>query len=340
MNEQHRFQVFSTCPQSSKFDRANYLDRVVQVAGWCQQFDYDGILVYYDHSLVDPWLVASEVVRATETVAPLVAVQPAAMPPYSVAKMLTTFSHLYERQIYLNMIAGGFRGDLSAIGDDTPHDRRYDRLREFTEIVLSLAAGAAVTHDGEWYTARELKLAPPIPEPLRPGLLMSGSSPAGLATAAALGATAIQYPEPAGDETTEIPPGTSTGIRVGIIARDDAEEAWRVAHERFPPTRRGEVLHEMAMSRSDSSWHVTLSKLAEESAADANAYWLGPFQNYDTFCPYLVGSYDEVVAEVMTYWQRGHRTVILDIPVSDDDFEHTALVFDRAAAKVAEHPHR
>lgn len=335
MTQQQRFEVFSTCPQSSKYERADYLDRVVRVARWCQDFEYDGILVYYDHSLVDPWLVSTEIVRSTTTLAPLVAVQPVAMPPYSVAKMLTTFSHLYERRIFLNMIAGGFRGDLEAVGDDTPHDRRYDRLREFTEIVLGLTAGKAVTSDGEWYTAKGLKLTPPIPEALRPGLLMSGSSPAGLATAAALGATAIQYPEPAGAETTEIPPGTTTGIRVGIIARDDPEEAWRVAHDRFPPTRRGEVMHEMAMSRSDSQWHTTLSKLAEESAAHANAYWLGPFQNYDTFCPYLVGSYDDVATEVLTYWERGHRTVILDIPASDDDFEHTAIVFERVTAAIA-----
>ena len=330
-----RFQVFSTCPQSSKFEQHEYLGRVVEISRWCQRYAYDGILVYYDHSLVDPWLVSSEIVKASETVSPLVAVQPTAMPPYSVAKMLTTQSYLYGRRYYLNMIAGGFKGDLQAIGDETPHDRRYDRLQEFTEIVLALAAGETVTREGEWYTANALKLAPAIPEELRPGLLMSGSSPAGLATAAALGAIAIQYPEPAGEETTEVPEGVTTGIRVGIIARDSSEEAWKVAHERFPPDRRGELMHEMAMSKSDSQWHHTLSKLAEESASEGNAYWLGPFQNYNTFCPYLVGSFDEVVQQIVRYWESGHRAIILDIPRDEDDFATTAEVFDRAAALVA-----
>lgn len=335
MTSPNRFQVFSTCPQSTKLDRADYVDRVVQIAGWCDRYAYDGVLVYYDHSLVDPWIVATEVVRSTERVSPLVAVQPTAMPPYSVAKMLATMAYLHDRRLYLNMIAGGFTGDLQAIGDATPHDRRYERLQEFTEIVLALAAGETVTRDGEWYTASALKLAPPIPDELRPGLLMSGSSPAGLATAAALGATAIQYPEPAGEETTEVPAGVTTGIRVGIIARDDAAEAWRIAHDRFPPSRRGELMHEMAMAKSDSRWHSTLSRLAEESAAAGNAYWLGPFQNYDTFCPYLVGTYDAVVEQIVGYWERGHRAIILDIPRDEDDFATAAEVLDRAAAVIA-----
>ncbi len=337
MNE-HRFEVFSTCPQSSRLEQGAYLARVRQVAGWCERYHYDGILVYYDHSLVDPWVVAAEIIQATETVSPLVAVQPTAMPPYSVAKKLATMAYLYERRFALNMIAGGFRGDLQAIGDETPHDRRYDRLKEFTEIVLALVAGETVTIEGEWYTAKGLKLAPPIPEELRPGLLMSGSSPAGLATAHTLGATAIQYPEPAGEETTDPPTGTTTGIRVGIIARETSEDAWRVAHDRFPPNRRGEMLHEMAMARSDSQWHGTLSKLAEESAVKGNAYWLGPFQNYDTFCPYLVGSYDEVVEQVTAYWNHGHRTIILDIAHDEEDFATTAEVLDRVEKKVGEDP--
>lgn len=331
---ENRFQVFSTCPQSSKLDQSDYLGRVREIAGWCQRYAYDGILVYYDHSLIDPWIVSTEVVKASETVSPLVAVQPTAMPPYSVAKMLTSMSYLYGRRFFLNMIAGGFKGDLQAIGDETPHDRRYERLQEFTEIVLALCAGETVTRDGEWYTANALRLAPPIPDELRPGLLMSGSSPAGLATARALGATAIQYPEPAGQETTAVPDGTTTGIRVGIIARDESTEAWKVAHDRFPPNRRGELMHEMAMAKSDSQWHRTLSELADESAAEGNAYWLGPFQNYDTFCPYLVGSFDEVVQQVVAYWEHGHRAIILDIPRDEDDFATTAEVFDRAAALV------
>lgn len=336
----YAFQLFSTCPQSSGHaDGSVYLEDVRRTAAWADDFGYTGMLIYSDHGLVDPWLVAAEMLQATKALHPLVAVQPANMHPHSVAKLVASLSYLYDRRIYLNMIAGGFAGDLTAIGDLTPHDDRYDRLREYTEIIVGLTSGRAVSLSGDWYTVEGLSLSPQVPEHKRPGVMMSGSSPAGLATAIALGATAVQYPRPASEQPApDTSIGVDTGIRVGIVARDDAEAAWRVAHDRFPPTRRGQILHEMAMQRSDSQWHATLSELAEESARQGNAYWLGPVQNYSTFCPYLVGSYDDVAVEVARYWAEGHRTVILDIPPTEDEFGHTAQVFERAATLIASRP--
>jgi len=41
-----------------------------------------------------------------------------------------------------------------------------------------------------------------------------------------------------------------------------------------------------------------------------------PFENYKTFCPYLVGSYDRVADEIARYVGVGYRTIILDVPAS------------------------
>ena len=98
----------------------------------------EGILVYTDNSLVDPWLVAQIMTQNTERLCPLVAVQPAYMHPYSVAKMVSTLGNMYGRRIYLNMVAGGFKNDLAALNDTTPHDKRYARLVEYTTIIQEL----------------------------------------------------------------------------------------------------------------------------------------------------------------------------------------------------------
>ena len=66
------------------------------------------------------------------------------------------------------------------------------------------------------------------------------------------------------------------------------------------------------------------------SAREDSPYWLGPFQNYKTFCPYLVGSYDRVGEELADYIQLGYTTFILDIPPSEEELEHTAIAFERA----------
>jgi alkanesulfonate monooxygenase len=60
-----------------------------------------------------------------------------------------------------------------------------------------------------------------------------------------------------------------------------------------------------------------------------------PFNNYKTMCPYLVGSYEEVAAEMATYFARGYRTVILDVPAAPDDLEHTFAAFERAMQPVS-----
>jgi alkanesulfonate monooxygenase len=36
--------------------------------------------------------------------------------------MVTSFAYLYGRRVFLNMVAGGFRNDLLALADETPHD--------------------------------------------------------------------------------------------------------------------------------------------------------------------------------------------------------------------------
>lgn len=280
-----------------------------------------GMLIYAENRLVDPWLVAQIVIEATERLVPLVAVQPAYSHPYTVATLVSTLTNLYERQIHLNLVAGGFRNDLLALGDPTEHDDRYRRLKEFGQIVAGLCRGDAVTMDGRFYAVTGLRLTPSVPSALQPAFMVSGSSAAGREVATALDATAVRYPLPPGEDdgSREL---ERTGVRIGIIAREDSEEAWHVAHDTFPPDRRGEIAYGFAMKVSDSHWHHRLSATSAETSGAGSPYWLHPFRHYQTFCPYLVGSYSEVAAEIREYLAEGADTVILDIPRSEGELAH------------------
>lgn len=327
-------EVFSTCPQSKDIEQAEYLERVGEIARWSEKAGYRGILVYTDNSIADPWLVSQVILEQTETLSPLVAIQPIYMHPYSVAKMITTLGFLHGRRLYLNMLAGGFKNDLLALGDDTPHDERYDRTVEYTRIVLGLLEGKEpVSIEGKYYRTENLKLTPALPTELFPGLLISGSSDAGLAAARAISATAVKYPKPPGEEVDQRSDTVDSGVRVGIVARETGEEAWRVALERFPEDRKGQIAHKLAMKVSDSSWHEQLSEIGENPVSEENPYWLGPFENYKTFCPYLVGSYERVAEEVARYIDLGFGTFILDIPPSEEELDHTAVVFREALSR-------
>jgi alkanesulfonate monooxygenase len=324
-------EIFSTCPQSSQVPKESYFQNVVDVARWSEEFGYRGILVYTDNSIADPWLVSQVIIENTKALCPLVAIQPIYMHPYTAAKKAATYGYLFNRRIYLNMLAGGFKNDLIALNDNTPHDRRYDRTVEYTQIIkLLLSNTTGVSFEGEFYTIDTLKMTPPLPPELFPGILISGSSEAGLAAAKAIGATAVKYPKPPGEYEND-PPGENinSGVRVGIITREDEDEAWRVANERFPEQdRKGELAHQLAMKTSDSLWHKQLSDLGK--TPDNNPYWLRPFEHYKTFCPYLVGNYDKVATELARYIALGFHTFILDIPPNKEELYHTNIAFKKA----------
>ena len=337
-------QIYSTCPQSKDVPADRYAAAVAETARWSEAAGCTGMLVYTDNGIADPWLVAQTVLTATERLAPLVAVQPVYMHPYTAASMVSSLAYLHGRAVHLNMVAGGFRNDLIALGDQTEHDDRYARTVEYTQILLGLLRGETVTHEGRWHQVRNLRLGPALPAALMPEVLISGSSPAGRAAAAEIGAVPIRYPEPLDQDVPDAAPGG--GVRVGIIAREDAAEAWRVAEERFPGDRAGQVAHAMAMRTSDSHWHQQLARASAAAgpatpsgsgdAADSgepDPYWLGPFKNYQTFCPYLVGSYDRVGAAVSHYVDQGTRVFVLDIPPSAEELEHTGTVLSRVAAR-------
>jgi alkanesulfonate monooxygenase len=147
-----------------------------------------------------------------------------------------------------------------------------------------------------------------------------------------MGAVAVNYSEPAGQRAAgPSTPNGPCGVRVGLIARADEDQAWKVALERFPEDRGGQLTHQVAMKVSDSVWHKRLSEVGARLNGKRDTYWLHPFETYKTFCPYLVGSYQQVAAELARYMAAGYRTYILDIPAAEEEFEHVAAVFQMAS---------
>jgi alkanesulfonate monooxygenase len=328
--------LFTTCPLSASSHPYVARRRLEEIARWSEQAGCEGMLIFSDHRQLDPWLISQLVIEATEYLSPLVAIQPAYMHPYTAAKTISSLAFLHDRRVYLNMVAGGFKNDLLALSDTTPHDDRYLRLIEYTTIMQRLLGTTdAVTFEGRYYSVKNLKLTPPVPPELRPGVLVSGSSQAGREAAARLGAIAVEYPQPSASLGADgRHNGVSPGIRIGVIARDDGAEAWSIARERYPEDRKGQLTRQLATKVSDSHWHRQLSELGGLDDKD-NPYWLVPFENYKAMCPYLVGSYERVADEIASYVGAGYETFILDEPASAEEMEHIRVAFTRARERRA-----
>lgn len=329
-------ELFSTAPQSVDYVAERFLPRLAEVARWSEEAGCTGILIYSDNSLVDPWLAAQFIIERTKRLSPLVALQPVYMHPFTAAKMVASLSYLYKRRLSLNMIAGGFRNDLLALCDQTPHDQRYGRLIEYTLIIKGLLAESRpFTFSGNYYQVKNLVLKPPLARELFPRLLISGSSEAGREAAQELSAVAVEYPQP-GVSYAGCVPRSNCGIRIGIITDDSEDTAWQIAHQRFPGDRKGQLKHSLAMKMSDSQWHRQLSSISDVPEKEHGIYWLWPFKNYNTFCPYLVGSQEQVSDELARYMAAGFKTYILDIPLEESDLHHAAETFALAEAKCIE----
>jgi hypothetical protein len=215
--------IFTTCPPYGGSPPNEYVDHVRNVARWSDGAGCEGILVYTDNSTVDPWLLSQTIIQSTRALAPLVAVQPVYMHPYAVAKAVSTLAYFHGRRVCMNMVAGGFKNDLTALNDLTPHERRYDRLVEYTTIIKRLLAGdGPVTFTGHFYTVHQLALKPPLPSELFPTITISGSSPEGLAAARVLEAIPVKYPEPAGESGAEVPGGPIEEAAHIAMCDDDA----------------------------------------------------------------------------------------------------------------------
>ncbi len=329
-------EIFSTCPPSAAVDRTTYMHNVIDVARRSEDAGCEGILVYADNGLVDPWLLSQLIIQKTASLCPLVAVQPSRMHPYKVAKMAASIGHLYRRSIYLNIVAEGFKDDLMALDDTTRHDKRYGRLVEYATIITGLLSDPSlISFEGEFYRLGKLKMTPTLPANLLPRVFVSGRSAAGLRAARVLGATAVKYPKPPGEEEGPPDASISYGVRVGVIARQEENEAWEVAQRRFPTGRRRRITDKLAMKPSGSASRRQLSQTAEQTSASKSPYWLFPLENYKTFCPYLVGSYESVAQELARYISLGYKTFILDVPTDAEELDHMNTVFSHASASVA-----
>ncbi len=332
-------QIYATTPESvpqQSFEGVatpsgkDYVRLVQDSAGWAEEYGCAGTLIYTNNTLVDGWQVARSVLECTSHLRPLVAVEPTLMSPYAVAKILTTFAHLFERTVDINLVAGGFEGHLKSRNDSCSHDHRYERVEEYGRFIqLLLSSQRPVSMDGECYHMKNLKLVPPMKPEFQPLVTLAGSSEAGRKAARALGATQIHYPVPIEDfALVQLCDTGDSGVRIGVIGRPTSEEAWAEADRRFPTSQQGHRMHVMASRTSDANWHKRLRELDVEGVR--GVYWLKPFKTYKTFCPYYVGSYEDVAAELAGMIELGVSLFVLDILETEADYFHTRQVFDLA----------
>lgn len=299
-------------------------------AGRAERHGYDGMLLFYNHRSLDPWLLSATIMQHTSRIVPLVALQPYAVPPFTAAKMIKTLATLHGRRVDINLIVGADPNELRQVGDTTPHDERYQRAVEYIETLRRMVSSdEAIDHEGVHYRFRGLCMAAAVPPELRPRILLAGSSDAGRAAAARIADVAVTHPEPVdtfGQEfVRSLPPGLRFGLRIGLLARPSAEDAWREARARYPEDRRGLITTTLKRS-SESRWSRRLANLAVEGDVYDGVYWTGAVRSGRSSLPVLVGDYAQVREYLSGYLALGATTLLVGGVESAEDFQHVDAV--------------
>lgn len=218
-------------------DRRASIGYLSSIARAAEEFGFTGALTPTGAWCEDAFLTTAMVARESERLAFLVAFRPGLISPTLAAQMAATFSLHAPGRILLNVVTGGEAHEQRAYGDHLDKDDRYARADEFLSVVRRLWAGETVTHHGTHIRIDESALTT-LPNPVPP-LYFGGSSAAAGPVAAAHADVYLTWGEPPAAVAEKITwirdlaaaRGRTVrfGIRLHVVTRDTAEEAWAQA---------------------------------------------------------------------------------------------------------------
>lgn len=213
------------------------IDYLAQVAAAAERLGFAGVLTPTGTWCEDAWLTTAALIRETSTLKFLVAFRPGVISPTLAAQMAASYQRISGGRLLLNVVTGGDAIEQRRFGDWHDHDARYARTDEFLTIVRGVWGGQPFDFAGEHLTvAGATLLAPPDPVP---EVYFGGSSPAALPVAARHADVYLTWGEPPAQVAEKIAAvrelaeraGRTVrfGIRLHVITRDTAEQAWAEA---------------------------------------------------------------------------------------------------------------
>nr|WSZ97088.1 LLM class flavin-dependent oxidoreductase [Streptomyces sp. NBC_00857] len=213
------------------------LGYLAQIGRAAEQLGFEGALTPTGAWCEDAWLTTAMLARETERLKFLVAFRPGFVSPTLAAQMAATFQRHAPGRLLLNVVTGGESHEQRAYGDFLDKKARYARTGEFLSIVRDLWRGESVTLDGEHLRVEEARLAR-VPDPVPP-VYFGGSSPEAGEVAARHSDVYLTWGEPPAQVARKIEwiRGLAAaqgrhvrfGIRLHVISRDTADQAWAEA---------------------------------------------------------------------------------------------------------------
>ncbi|MFC8088806.1 LLM class flavin-dependent oxidoreductase [Streptomyces sp. NPDC057301] len=304
-------------------DRPPTVAYLSQIARAAEDLGFVGALTPTGAWCEDAWLTTAMVSQHTERLKFLVAFRPGFVSPTLAAQMAATFQRQSGGRLLLNVVTGGENHEQRAYGDFLDKDDRYRRTGEFLQIVRELWEGKTVDLVGEHLQVEDARLAR-VPDPV-PEVYFGGSSPIAGEIAARHVDVYLTWGEPPAAVAEKIAwiralaekEGRSVrfGIRLHVITRDTAEQAWAEAGRLLAGFDTETVRAVQAgLARSESEGQRRMLALHGGSSDDLEIYpnlWAGIGLVRGGAGTALVGSHDEVAARIAEYHRLGIDEFVL-----------------------------
>jgi alkanesulfonate monooxygenase len=285
------------------------------IARSVERLGFDGILTPTGTFCEDAWLTTAALIGETSTLEFLVAFRPGVLSPTLAAQMASTYQRISNGRLMLNIVTGGESTEQRRFGDHLSHDKRYERTAEFISVLRGAWSGVPFDFTGEHFqvegaTVRER------PEPIPP-LFFGGSSPPALRVAAEHVDTYLTWGEPPAAVAVKLAAiraqakekgrELSYGVRLHVISRDTADEAWAEARrllERVPPEAL--LAAKTRFARTESEGQRRMAELSNgDSLEVAPNLWAGFGLVRPGAGTALVGSHAEVAERIREYQALG-----------------------------------
>ena len=326
-------------------------DYAAQIARAADQLGHGGVLLPTGRSCEDAWVVASALVPVTTRLRFLVAIRPGIVSPTAGARVAATLDRMSNGRVLINVVTGGDPAEAEGDGVFLSHDERYEVTDEFLDIWRRVLGGETVDFSGRHLRVKGAKvLYPPVQKP-HPPLYFGGSSPAAHALAARHMDVYLTWGEPPAAVAGKIADMRRRaaangrvlrfGLRVHVIVRDTAAEAWAAADDLIRYLDDDAIAAaQNAFARFDSEGQRRMSALhggRRDQLEVSPNLWAGVGLVRGGAGTALVGDADTVAERLRTYADLGIDTFILSgYPHLEEAYRVAELLFPRLPVTAAQ----
>lgn len=303
-------------------ERAPDVGYMGQIARSAEQLGFTGALTPTSSWCEDAWVMTAALTQVTDSFKYLVAFRPGLVAPTLAAHMAATFQRVSGGRLLLNIVTGGDDAEQRRFGDHLDKAARYARCAEFLQIFNTLWEGEPVDFAGEHYRVERAQIIPAEP---RPAIYFGGSSGDALRVAGEHADVYLTWGEPpaAVDAKLEAVRAEADrhgrelrfGIRLHVISRDTAEEAWAEADRLLrglDPAAIERAQRIQSASQSEGQRRMQALHGGRVDALEVSPnLWAGVGLVRGGAGTALVGSHEEVADRIAEYHDLGIDEFIL-----------------------------